>query len=78
MAEPVWQHRGPVTAERVKLLGKQVRVTLDEQYVIQGRLLAFCEDGEFVIEDSAGMVSYGWPALSIKEADDPSQAVHRK
>jgi hypothetical protein len=62
-----------IKEEALKLLGKQVKVTLyrDKEHggparIVEGKLLGFCEDGEFVIEQSDCFVFYCWPMLDIK------------
>lgn len=55
---------------RCGLLGKQVRVTLDEHVIITGRLLAFSDVGEFVVQDGCGDFHHCWPMLRVEEADD--------
>ena len=49
------------------LLGKQVRVKLDDQIVMVGKLLAFGDSGEFVVQDDNGFVHHCWPMLNIVE-----------
>lgn len=54
-----------------KLLGKQVRVTLDNdgKVVAEGRLLAFDDCGEAVVQDEMGFLHYCWPMLTVEEVD---------
>jgi hypothetical protein len=62
----VW--RGSETpADRAALLGKRVRVTLDEAVVVEGRLLGFGDGGNFEIEQDDGFVYHAWPMLAIEE-----------
>lgn len=53
------------------LLGKNVVVTLDDttKIVARGRLLAFDQWGEVVLEDEMGGLHYCWPLLRIEEAN---------
>lgn len=59
--------------ENLKYLGKQVEITLDNNpespVIVKGKLLSFCDDGEFEVQDEDGMVHYCWPMLTIREAD---------
>jgi hypothetical protein len=61
---------GPVQAERAALLGKRVRVTLDENVVHEGRLLGFGDGGDFEIDQDDGFVYHAWPLLAIEEIPD--------
>lgn len=53
---------------RIRLLGRRVRVTLDESVVVEGVLLAYADGGDFEIKCDDGMVHYCWPMLDIEEA----------
>jgi hypothetical protein len=53
------------------LLGKRVRVKLDEKVVQEGKLLGWGEGGDFEIEQDDGFVYHCWPMLSIEEAEVP-------
>lgn len=57
-------------SENLKYLGKQVEITLDNNpespVIVKGKLLAFCDDGEFEIESEDGL-HYCWPMLAIRE-----------
>lgn len=62
-----------ISASTRRLLGKQVRVTLDNgkdgaPTIVTGKLLGFGTDGQFEIGDEDGTVHYCWPMLSIEEA----------
>jgi hypothetical protein len=61
---------GPAHAERAALLGKHVRVTLDENVVHEGRLLGFGDGGDFEIDQDDGFVYHAWPLLAIEEIPD--------
>ena len=56
------------------LLGKRVRVKLDEQVVTEGKLLGFDEGGEIQLLGDDGIVWHGWPALKITEAAESHSA----
>lgn len=65
LAEPI---RDVPSIESAKqFLGKHVRVALDGETVVTGRLLAFGQDGEFEIMESDGTIHYCWPMLDIEE-----------
>ncbi|QUU29314.1 hypothetical protein SEA_DIMINIMUS_130 [Mycobacterium phage Diminimus] len=52
------------------LLGKQVKVTLDNddpKAIATGTLLSFSDDGEVVVQDEMGFVHYCWPNLKMEE-----------
>jgi len=53
---------------RAELLGKRVRVKLDENVVQEGTLLGFGEGGDIEIEGDDGLVWSGWPALEVAPA----------
>jgi hypothetical protein len=56
--------------EARRLLGKRVTVTIQDapqKVVVTGTLLGFGEDGEFEVQDSAGIIHYCWPALEMRE-----------
>jgi hypothetical protein len=59
--------------EAVKLLGKQVKVTLnhgDGQHptrIAVGKLLAFDTDGACEVHEEDGLVHFCWPMLDIEE-----------
>lgn len=55
------------------LLGKPVRVKLDERVITYGVLLSFAEDGEVVIEDETGVIHWCWPMLDIEEDNDETK-----
>ena len=59
--------------ERRALLGRRVRVTLDEpsSVITEGKLLGFGEGGDFEILEDDGFVHYCWPMLSIEEIPEP-------
>jgi hypothetical protein len=62
----------PATADVRALLGRRVRVRLDDtgQHIVTGQLLGFGEGGDFEIRDEADlMVHYCWPMLHIEPAD---------
>lgn len=48
-------------------LGKQVRVKLDEQVIVEGKFLAFGDGGDFEIEAPDLFVHHCWPLLHIEE-----------
>lgn len=54
-------------AQHVPLLGKHVRVTLNRNLVIDGRLLAFGKDGGVAVELDDGVVYQAWPMLDVEE-----------
>jgi biotin-(acetyl-CoA carboxylase) ligase len=58
---PEWRRK------HAALLGKRVRVRLDDQVVTEGRFLGFGADGEFEIQHSDGLVHYCWPMLDVEE-----------
>lgn len=60
----------PTVAEARKLLGRRVRVHLDGQTVVTGRLLGLSTDGEFEVSDGQGTVHYCWPMLKIEAIDE--------
>jgi hypothetical protein len=57
--------------QNMKLLGKRVRVKLDESVIVTGVLLGFGDDGTFEIGQD-GFVHYCWPLLDIEEVADGS------
>jgi hypothetical protein len=59
--------RGDEVAPRTALLGEQVRVKLDEQVIVTGRLLGFGDCGTVEILEDDGFVHYCWPLLSMEE-----------
>jgi small nuclear ribonucleoprotein (snRNP)-like protein len=50
------------------LLGKDVKVKLDDTVVAQGRLIAFDDAGECVLVDEMGFTHWCWPMLEIEAA----------
>ena len=50
-----------------KLLGKNVKVTLDVGVVAEGQLLAFDEGGGAVLLDDMGAKHFCWPMLEVTE-----------
>jgi hypothetical protein len=64
----------PKAAPPLRLLGKRVRVKLDEQVVTEGKLLGFDEGGEIQLLGDDGIVWHGWPALKITEAAESHSA----
>lgn len=52
--------------EWAKLLGQQVRVTLDEKVIVEGRLLSFSQMGECTVLDASDDVHYCWPMLDVE------------
>lgn len=57
------------------LLGEQVRIVIDYDdvnAVAEGKLLALCEDGSFVVLDDMGMKHYCWPLLKVARMKDES------
>lgn len=48
-----------------EMLGTQVRVKLDENVLVEGRLLTYGDSGEFTIEDDSGFVHHCWALLDI-------------
>jgi hypothetical protein len=67
------KHRSPWITENLKYLGRQVIVTLDDSeespVIIKGKLLGFCDGGEFEIQHEDGFVHHCWPMLSIREVN---------
>ena len=61
-----------------QLLGRRVRVKLDENLIQEGKLLGFGEDGEINILGDDGMVWHGWPALEVTEAPEPDNTLPRR
>lgn len=62
MAEE-WEHAR-------QCLGKQVKIVLnhdDPQAIVEGKLLALCDDGAFAVLDDGGMTHYCWPMLKVVE-----------
>lgn len=55
------------TQQAISLLGKRVRVTLDEAVVTEGVLLGFGDGGQFEIQEDDGLVYHAWPMLAIEE-----------
>lgn len=52
----------PTTA----MLGQRVQVTLNrEKPLVEGVLLAFGDDGTFIVQDDDGDVQFCWPLLDI-------------
>jgi hypothetical protein len=51
------------------LLGKPVKMTVDDACVVEGKLLAFSDDGEVVIQDPSGIPWHCWPMLKIEASD---------
>ena len=52
-----------------QFLGRQVRVTLDDQNpsaVVTGTLMHATDDGEVTVRDAAGINHYAWPGLHIE------------
>lgn len=49
-----------------QLLGKKVRVKIDERVVVEGKLLQFDDGGEFSIRDEMGFVHQCWPMLQVE------------
>lgn len=49
------------------LLGKQVRIKLDDGVIATGQLLMFGDDGEAVVLDEMGFTHWCWPMLDIEE-----------
>lgn len=68
--EPSWLCDDCARILRVdeNLLGQQVRVKLDENVLVEGRLLTYGDSGEFTVEDDGGFVHHCWPILSIERA----------
>lgn len=64
---------GPFTPPEVRLLGKNVQVTLsradgsEPAVIARGRLLAFSAMGEVVLECEDGEVYWCWPRLDVEE-----------
>jgi hypothetical protein len=55
--------------KRKWLLGKRVRVTLDDpaSVITEGRLIGFSDGGSTEILEDDGFVHYCWPALRVEE-----------
>ena len=56
--------------EVASLLGKNVKVKLDESIVAEGQLLGWGDGGDVQLRDEMGFVHHCWPMLSIEEASD--------
>jgi biotin-(acetyl-CoA carboxylase) ligase len=48
------------------LMGKEVRVTLDDQHIATGTLIAYGDDGEIILRDEMGFLHWCWPALNVE------------
>lgn len=53
--------------EVAALLGKNVRVKLDESVIAEGELLGFGDGGDVQLRDEMGFVHHCWPMLSVEE-----------
>lgn len=51
------------------LLGKRVRITLDENVVTEGVLLGFGDGGDFELQQDDGFVYHAWPMLRIEKVE---------
>lgn len=60
-------HLPQPSTDAAALLGKRVRVHLEEKVVVTGILLGFGTSGEFEVIEADGDVHYCWPLLSIEE-----------
>jgi hypothetical protein len=68
-AKPSASHRSPEHQRWVALLGKQVRVTLDdhdESAVTNGTLLGFSDSGDVEVLEDDGFIHHCWPGLVIE------------
>jgi hypothetical protein len=48
------------------LLGQRVRIKLDENVIVTGKLLGFGDGGTFEIEEDDGFVHHCWPMLEVE------------
>lgn len=53
-----------------QLLGEQVEVRFGKKAIVYGKLLAFGNEGTFIIEEDDGEVLYCWPLLAIGARND--------
>lgn len=54
-----------------RLIGKIVRVKLDEKVVHTGLLIGWGTDGQFeLLDESDGSIHYCWPLLSAEEVTE--------
>jgi hypothetical protein len=60
------------------LLGKRVRVKLDDHVVQEGVLLGFGDGGDVELEGSDGLVYHCWPRLNIEEASEAQSPAGRR
>ena len=61
-------HYAEGTFERAgELLGKDVVVSLDDDVLVEGRLIVFDDGGGVVVVDEGGFVHHCWPLLKIEE-----------
>lgn len=56
----------PAAINTQQLLGEQVEVKFGKTGIVYGKLLAFGDQGTFVIEEDNGEVLYCWPLLEIR------------
>lgn len=58
--------------EIIKLLGEEVQVIITDKWafqkiIVEGKLLSFGTNGEFVVEDNNGFIQHCWPMLDIRK-----------
>jgi|HubBroStandDraft_2_1064218.scaffolds.fasta_scaffold1400396_1 hypothetical protein len=53
--------------DHAALLGKRVRVKLDDNVVQEGQFLGFGDGGDFELLQDDGFVYHAWPMLSVEE-----------
>jgi hypothetical protein len=51
------------------LVGKRVRVRLDQKTVVVGRLLALGDHGSAVVQDDDAEHWHVWPTLDVEEVE---------
>jgi len=49
-----------------QLLGKEVRIFLDDTVFVEGQLLGFSDGGEAHIRDEMGFIHQCWPMLQVE------------
>jgi hypothetical protein len=70
MARQMGQETTPRDLDRRHLLGKQVRVKLDEQVIAEGQLLGWGDGGDVELLGDDGFIHHCWPALEITAMED--------